>query len=414
MRDIPQEVIDHIFDYFRDDKPTLAALGLVCWSWNQSSRVHFFHSVDFAVPLSSYTRPLKTRADHAGQLVFLKKYERLVAIINRKPVVASLIREVRVTYDSELGSSRWRVSELIFTCILGMLERVHTLRLCQIQWTQLGASFRKALTRIYSSPNLLQLELYNCYFSRTKDLTRVIGYSPGLKVLTLAFIRVEGLSFLLEERALHGEALSTHCLSSSRRAPLKKLVVETTMIVAWLSFLQDPVLCPLDVSSVNELYLSQVDDVQATNQYIQATGSNLESLEMWAPSSPEVLTCTQGTIDLSYTPKLRRLQIYGLPWSVNLCPGGCVTKMLENISTLHPLEEVFVLTNIVKKQSEGLDWIKWRALDECLARPVFHSLKKFEVVITLASSGPKCIDLEEFKNQFPALNARRLLTVRRQ
>ena len=265
---IPQELIDHIVDFVYNDRQTLCAIRLISRSWNISARVHFFRELDLLIPrtlLIPVTMPEDGGVD---------KFTRLLDILNTSPDMAYFVREVIIGNTTGLSMAKWNIYDPLLTRILEQLNRVTTIYLREVNWSQLSPSFSSLLTKLFKSPQLQHLDMWNCRVPSMQVLLDFLNSSCALTGLRLSHIRFSN----------DVDPAKTYITESSTtiKKPLRRLYIETVPIAPLLYALLTTSPYSIDITKLRGLFLDHIDDIPSVRHFLQVAGSSLESLEMWA------------------------------------------------------------------------------------------------------------------------------------
>ena len=114
-----------------------------------------------------------------------------------------------------------------------------------------------------------------------------------------------------------------------------------------------------------------------------------------------------GTIDLTRTPQLKSLRLYGLQWIGGLCPADALQHFFTPVQTPHPLETIQIVVTANSTSKKALEYNSWNILDKILSQPVFASLNRLEVTVhtTRVSADSIPVNSKRLRDEFPALKA---------
>jgi len=114
-----------------------------------------------------------------------------------------------------------------------------------------------------------------------------------------------------------------------------------------------------------------------------------------------------GVIDLTRTPQLKCLRLYGLQWTGGLCPAEGIQPLFTPVQTPHPLETIQIVVTANSTSKKALEYKCWNVLDEILSQPVFASLNRVEITVHTTRVSPDSIpvDSKRLRDEFPALKA---------
>lgn len=120
-----------------------------------------------------------------------------------------------------------------------------------------------------------------------------------------------------------------------------------------------------------------------------------------------------GTIDLTRTPQLKCLRLYGLQWTGGLCPAEGLQHLFTPVQTPHPLETIQIVVTANSTSKKALEYSSWNILDGILSQPVFASLNRVEITVhtTRVSADSIPVDSKRLRDEFPALKASRSIFV---
>ncbi|KAF8152291.1 hypothetical protein B0H34DRAFT_800753 [Crassisporium funariophilum] len=437
MQDAPQELVDHIVDFAHDDRKTLCAARLISRSWNISARVHLFRKLDLlivkpghtsATPTaiaktnahvvpSESTPPASLAPTHSSQCLrkpseqtSVDKFKWLLDILQTSPDMPYFVREVVIGNTNKLSRDQWQLYELVLSLVLSKLKRVTTLYLREVDWSSLSPSSATSVMELCQSPELKHLDVWNCQMPSMEGLMDFLNFSCGLTSLRLSHIRLESRSQDNND-ADPDIVITPHTLGvinkliNRPRKPLQKLTIETVPLVPMLYALLATTPCSVDITKLKSLFLTHINDVPSVRDFLQAAGSSLESLEMWASSCQRQYSTDHG-LDLILLPRLKQLRLSGMQWTPGMSPADCMERFFSNVNALHPLESLHVILNAVKRKTEEFNYSKWMLLDDVLSRSdLFPVLKKVHIVVYSASMRPQDVDLERLENAFPGLQA---------
>jgi len=114
-----------------------------------------------------------------------------------------------------------------------------------------------------------------------------------------------------------------------------------------------------------------------------------------------------GTIDLTRTPQLKSLRLYGLQWTGGLCPAEGLQHFFTPVQTPHPLETIQIVVTANSTSRKALEYNSWNILDKILSQPVFASLNRLQVTVhtTRVSADSTPVNSKRLRDEFPALKA---------
>lgn len=269
MADVPQELVDLVVDSIDDDRRSLINASLVCRSWSLATRPHLFRRADFSIGFHNIPDSLDRYApdDHS-----FHRFHLLDQIIQDRPSIAYNIRDVAISGAIGHNSSLWSRAEPLITSILSRLRRVNHLTLQEVQWKFLTVQCKQALVSIFSSPCLGSVKLHR-FSAPLPTIFSLLGMAKNLKSLSSSYTPIGGTEY--------GHA------SFEPTAPveLRSLDLGTcNNFEDFVGFLLDPE-CPIDISHLQNLRMTDVRDVPSCGQLLHAAGKTLETLELWAPTS---------------------------------------------------------------------------------------------------------------------------------
>ncbi|TFK70001.1 hypothetical protein BDN72DRAFT_839619 [Pluteus cervinus] len=407
MSTIPQEVVDHIIDYFHDDRKTLVSTSYVCPSWHASSRAHLFYRIDLTVP-----DPLYGDYDD-GHFVTppspLKKYQRLYGLLVHDRGIANAVKELTISNAHQLGPSAWASVEPTLALILCKLHCVRVIRLSEVYFNHLKPDFQNALSQVCSSSTVSLLDISNCNSLTWSTFDDITGAPNGLRSLRMAFVRAQNasLGFVKEEPPLF-------------LVKPQSLTIESSLdpVITWLMHPYSTV----SLSDLRELRLTHLENIPNLNDLVygllDVAGGSLEYLELWAPSGK----CSTGgpppgpmgkLADINLTPNLQELRIAGLHFSRQVCLVAAATVFLIGATAPLNLRKFSILANVESDSPKGhdLDWAAWKGLDEVLSGPLFKPFEKLEVTMLIQGQGIPEHYRANLVEQFPRLHERKILSV---
>ncbi|TFK35824.1 hypothetical protein BDQ12DRAFT_737315 [Crucibulum laeve] len=410
MRNMPQELADHVLDYHHADVKTLQSASLVCRSWSLSCRVHLFNKLDLCIfDARTVTRQFQhDDLDHSCDIA-LRKFERLDAILYEDPTISRFVHEVEVDGSFEQSKSLRALVEGALARILTKVAAM-TIRIRHLSWGQLSSPFRHSLIFACCSSSVSELEIWNCQIP-TSALVHLWGSPYGLKRLKISHLRkaTEDVDDMPITPIIPPTSEDNHFVTTLHH--LETLVIETSLMGLILRLLVEANYT-IDLQTLRHLQISHVDDISSVSLFIRVAGHHIETLEMWGPSSPDVLCGVHESIDLRYTPRLQNLRLLGVLWSPTSSPADCLNAMFDNIQETYRMSHLYILLSVVKKPRQKLNWNGWRSIDRTLTRSYFSALQHVEVVIHLSSAGPKALNLGKLANHFPELSKRGILSLR--
>ncbi|KIM37492.1 hypothetical protein M413DRAFT_448538 [Hebeloma cylindrosporum] len=411
MRDTPQELIDHIVDFAHDDHTTLSAVRLVAQSWNISARAHMFRRLNLRIapPYCSPTplaiQPIQKPGKNALDSTTNVHY--LFELIKSSPDIPLSVRDVTIGNTTQLPLGTRDELELLLCLILTQLNRVTTLRITEVNWPDLTPVFAASLMRICRSPDLRHLDIFNCTMPSMDSLVDFLNFSCStLTSLRLSYIRIpRNTEAVVSAPSLAG----IDKLLCKPRKPLQRLTIEQVPLAPLIYTLLQSTPCSFNIKQLVALSLEDISDVPSVCGLLQVAGGALEHLEMRAAKLQSKQVSLTGTIDLTRTPQLKCLRLYGLLWTGGLCPAEGLQHLFTPVQTPHPLEAIEIVVTANSTSKKALEYNSWNILDQILSKPVFASLNKLEITVhtTRISADSTPVDAKRLRDEFPALAASR-------
>lgn len=279
--DTPQELIDYIVDFIYNDPQSLCTTRLISRSWNISARVHFFRELDLLIPRR--TLPIIPYFESTPKLQDpgVHKFTNILNILNTSPDMASFVREVIIGNTNGLSVVKWKIYDPLLSSIMEQLKRVNTIYVREVNWSQLSPSFNSLLTKLSNSPQLQQLDLWNCRVPNMQVLLDFLNSCYALTGLRLSHIR-----FSDDTNAVTTLLPSPHVINEGNtimKRPLKRLYIETVPLGPLLhALLTTTTPNSIDITKLHSLFLDHIDDISSVCHFLQVAGGSLEFLEMWA------------------------------------------------------------------------------------------------------------------------------------
>jgi len=280
---VPQELIDHVVDFAYNDRQTLCATRLVSRSWNISARVHFFRELDLLIPRTSlgnktFSSPLPPTK---SQDRVVDKFERLLDSLNTSPDMAYFVRELIIGNTTGLNPAQWKIYDHLLSDVVAQLKRVTTIYVREVNWSQISPSFIHSVTRLFGSPQLQYLDMWNCQVPSMQVLVDFLNSSCAPAGLRLSHIRfsndLDGAEALMSLGAMD----NINSLKWPKK-PLQRLYIEAVPLSPMLYALLTAAPCSIDITKLQGLFLEHIDDIPNVRRLLQVSGGSLESLEMWA------------------------------------------------------------------------------------------------------------------------------------
>ena len=275
---LPQELIDIVFESTDDDEWTLRSCSLVCSSWLHSSRRHLFRRIVLLPPSCQYNSG--SRPPLYGQ--------RLHNLLDRSPHIATYIRELQLYEGWSIRRQAWIGSDQSIPPVLGMLKGLKKIELRRLRWNDLPLAFRHSIRNILELPSLQFLEMELSDFASIDDFASLLSHAKGLTGLSLAEINIdysfrEPLS--LEDANQELEATEQSVYSGNRRhlLDLRLMTIDCPKFVDWLLGPKSP----FDVSHVQTLHITDLlvfPSVELIiNRLLHAIGGSLSRLKLDNP-----------------------------------------------------------------------------------------------------------------------------------
>ena len=324
MPHTPQELVDHILNFAREDLPTLRSSRLVCRSWNISARVHTCRRLDLQVREQDVLNglhnsnggtlpcahlndvsstviteqtvantdlfPSPTSGSHkSGQhkalltrLTF-KRLQSLFDILQCSLDMAHCVREVVVGNTIHLEQSeQWKAYAELLTNILSSLPRVSSLYLHHMYFP--SPAFAKFLLEaLPSAVELERLELLDCLMPQVDDILPLLNHFPGMTSLRLSNVRFKEFQGYNHNGLPASNCQNTplHYERQFRRSLLKLSIDALPLSPILCCFISRH--CRIDLTKLRSLTLSNVSDIPNLRCFLQVAGGNLEDLQITGP-----------------------------------------------------------------------------------------------------------------------------------
>jgi hypothetical protein len=276
---LPQELMDIIFESTEDGKWTLRSCSLVCSSWLHSSRRHLFRRI-VLLPPSRRHYDSGSRPTSDGQ--------RLHNLLNMSPHIATYIRELKLYEGWSMRGRAWVGSDQSLPLVLGMLKGLKRIELRRLRWNNLPLALRHSIRNILELPTLQFLEMELSDFASIDDFSSLLSHAKGLTGLSLAEINInysfrEPLS--LEDSNQELEATEQRVYSCNRRhlLDLRLMAIDCPKFVDWLLGPKSP----FDVSHIQTLHITDLFIFPSVehiiNRLLHAIDGSLNHLKLDSP-----------------------------------------------------------------------------------------------------------------------------------
>ncbi|KAF8888402.1 hypothetical protein CPB84DRAFT_1470849 [Gymnopilus junonius] len=346
MLDAPQELVDHVLDFARDNIPTLHSARLVCRSWNISARVHTLRRLDLQVNERELTgrktesppnpkfigtstylgdvsfattdktleitdlSPPHTSSSHKSGLnehlltpPTFTRLQSLINILHSSPDMAHCVREVIIGNTVHLEQpEQWKAYADILAPILSHLHRVSSLFLQHICFPS-PAFVHFLLGALHSCVELQRFELWDCWMPHFDDLMILLNHFSALTSL-----RLSGVRFKVFQGNNHNGVPMNTCQDSSRnlkrqsRRPFQKLTIDAVPLSPLLCALMSHP-CQIDITKLRNLSLSYVNDIGNLHRFLQSSGAHLEHLQISGSCYSTKSADSYSMFNLSHTPR---------------------------------------------------------------------------------------------------------------
>ncbi|KAG7444227.1 uncharacterized protein BT62DRAFT_934407 [Guyanagaster necrorhizus] len=188
MGHIPQELIDEVIGFVRDDVPTLKTCALVSRAFFPSSRKQTFSRVI----LAQKNYPSSTHSLSRG---ITYTCENFYSLLCSAPYISFFVVSLRmVHFQAEYGRCvRGIYHEDVLPCILDSLQNLRRITVgaddSKVSWRLLPSAFKEALFRSFSLPSLQCIDIDQLEdIDRPWSLMAHLAGSPSLKRLSLNWI----------------------------------------------------------------------------------------------------------------------------------------------------------------------------------------------------------------------------------
>ncbi|KAF9460206.1 hypothetical protein BDZ94DRAFT_944767 [Collybia nuda] len=390
-QDLPQELVDIIFDHLRDDKVSLRTCSTVCRAWLPPARCRLFRSIDIRCSLLRNT----------------KKYHRLLTSLEESPELAFYIQDLRV--DHMLWCIGSQEAESLLGAIFDKMIEIRSLTLQGVYIPALPVHLRESLCSLFALTTLRKLTLIEFNVQSFAELVTLLTTCNDLNCLVLHQIRWEDRGVIENSRGLVRPSVSgpkqvappapppdTHCFFP-RELKLGGVNYRNSRIL--LNFLGE---------SVEDF---ELDDIFGHHRFegrcsifLIATCSNVET------DTP--VDKAADFIALGSMTSLRTLRLNPRQ-SMMSNPGSWVVSLLSSLKASNCLENLFIRSkeSHMKSMPGELDWEWYRVVDETLSCSAFPKLRTVDVNVTSIGpkEGPETRNLNSF---FPQLGIRGILRAR--
>ncbi|KAE9384338.1 hypothetical protein BT96DRAFT_929343, partial [Gymnopus androsaceus JB14] len=347
---LPNELINHILENLYFDKATLKKCALVGKAWAHASQRGLFETIVL------YDR-MKT------------KLERLLAIFDENPYLASVVRCLTVNFCSE-DASPWAAQ------VIQRLSKVKHVLLDSCAQNMLSdfPLLREALYDIFSIPSLTRVTIEHCRFSNFVELASLLSHATYLKVLA-----VESMYCADTDLPLSSDLIPN---LPPRSIKLDEFVVTTSAFMSLIPWFKQET-CPFDVQDLQFLHarLASTPRLRVSADFlVQRAGHSLTKLELEYQYGIE-----ECGFHLGHLPNLDSFMLDNhqstdrandiIPWMQSFF------KPL-NLDG-HPLRHFTLI--ILVPSANSAQWEsecdQYAILDILFAKPVFESLAMVNIVL---------------------------------
>ncbi|KIK02874.1 hypothetical protein K443DRAFT_677213 [Laccaria amethystina LaAM-08-1] len=378
---LPPELLDIVVDHLHDDPTTLRSLAITSTQCLHSSRVHLFYRIQLMHHPSAEYHQTPSRV--------LDKYYRLNKILETSPRLRGYIRHL-VIHRAEFSHWVWYHIEPVVVQILDKLKNVSILSLRRVDFAWLSHFVRSPL-RSMMLGTVVHLELYSCRFHDLDEFFHFIAGSNlkqlGVKEVAWAAPCVYNLLLRAQTTIVESLHLGDDCLD----------------VVMPILLENDSPLC---LQRLSKLSISPMGNYETAAKVIKHSKLTLEELEVAVTGSrgnnlplyilrPSDMSC------------LRQLKLTHVRQSEGYSPIRCIMSLLSQIHHCDGLEGVSFMV-IIEAPIAKLDWSKWRAVDEVLAR-LFDARRSLKSVHITMSGDASDADVWGLFGKLPELHRRRLL-----
>lgn len=378
---LPPELLDVVIDHLHDDPTTLRSLAMTSTQCLHSSRVHLFYQIQLMHHPSAEYHQTPSRV--------LDKYYRLNKILNTSPRLRGYIRHL-IIHRAEYSHWVWYHIEPVVVQILGKLNNVSILSLRRVDFAWLSQFVRSPL-RSMTLGTVVRLELHSCQFHNFDEFFHLIAGSniKQLKVKEVSWGArwISSLPFRAHTTILESLHIGDDCLDVFTPTLLAS---DSPLSLQWLSKLSiSPMGTYLTASKVIEHSKLTLEELE-----VAVTGSRGNNLPLHI-LRPSDMAC------------LRQLKLTHVRQSEGYSPIRCIMSLLSQIHHCDGLEAVSFMV-IVEAPIAKMDWSKWRAVDEVLAR-LFDARRSLKSVHITMSGDASDADVWGLFDKLPELHRRRLL-----
>jgi hypothetical protein len=413
---LPQELIDSVIDYFRDEYWTMRMCSLVCRSWLPPCRRHIFRSVVFYAKCSHHATSYS---------------QRLHSMLLNAPHIASYIQELKM-YESNM--EYWIGSDQSLPLVLRSLTNLNKIEFRRLCWTSLSLDLKQSITSVLELPSLTFIVIEDGSFVDIDHLLSLLEHTRALTRLSLTGISTlnpdplmhkdRGATEQEQERSeiLHQQSSLVHLRLAMRNYPL---------FVRWLLGPRSA----FEVSHIHTLHIPDyhLSDALATNRLLRAIGNSLIHIQLCVPydissqrAQPHLICEIQFLlstppdespvdIDFQYNSGITSLFLEGIKmqdiksrWN----PFPWLIRLLSNISKTNPLQEIELDVRAPDVVDRPVDLSVWTEVDRALAgtRPECH-LQKVDIWLWWGCGGDVTTQLmrrtrKDLVLLFPLLTAR--------
>jgi hypothetical protein len=271
---LPQELIDTIFENLEDDKWTLRRCSLVCSSWLLSTHRRLFRRIVLLPLYNSSPRPL-----FYGQ--------RLHNLLLMSPHIATYIRELELYEGQSIKGLAWIGSDQSLPLVLGMLKDLTRIELQRLEWNLVPPALRQSIQNVLALPSLQFLKMEHSNFASLEDFSSLLSHAKSLTDLSLGDIDThyrfwEPLS--LEGSSQRRDTKEQEVYSHRRTHLLNLRLISNnySWFVDWLLGSQSP----LDVSRIQTLHIDYIypSKVHTVNRLLHAIGDSLKCFKFEPPT----------------------------------------------------------------------------------------------------------------------------------
>ena len=356
--ELPQEIVDDIIDYHRNDKPVLGTCSLVCRTWSFRARHHLFADVVIT----------KLKSD---------------TTVTLGPIVTRCFRNVHLY----VGLSTETLSDFLEPLIGVHFENAVSLVIHAFE-----AAERTPLTSQDSeilhhlTPCIVNLRVSHLPFETTDHFTKFICGFQHLETLA-------AVNRLFQPTILSKSATGFQ-LSFPDNLRAVDVSDDCASLARWLlSFHHLPPIHTIDgvISTTFGLDVS-------TSCLLRKLGASLETVRLVclgmllsSPKSTSIHITRKGhtryqLINLCHHIRLRSLHLDIR--CVNDDTVGGIASVLSRIVSMHMESVSFTFLRQRYQEHDLFDDFDWAKMDEALAQPIFANLKRVEITILLNAGSP--------------------------